>query len=139
MHSNCDCCRDKFLISNFQNNNYFKLLNYCKQGKLNEAKIIASKNIIVVSLNNDFIFRNTCIHGQLKVAKWLINQFPCIDPQTENNEAFYKACLNNFFHMAQWLYNLQISKSSKKIILKKEFIDTISDLKIKNWLSIINE
>ena len=138
MFNNCECCKnDIFSMAKFQDNNYKKLLLYCNEGKLKEAKELVEKKKIYVSLNNEVIFRSTCKNGNLKVAKWLLKKFPTINPFAENNDAFYHACKNGHLNVAQWLYNLNSSSLTSKINIDLNFINSLSNKEIKNWLNMI--
>ena len=99
-------CRDNDLIKIMQmeiDHNHAMLLA-CTNGHLEIAEELLNQwPHIDLKFNNNKIFKNICIRGQLSICQWLVT-VTTIDVHMENEYAFHKCFLNNHLEFCKWLY-----------------------------------
>lgn len=76
-----------------------------KYGYCEYLEHLTSKYRTTLCLNKHF-FINSCIDGQLGVAKVLLKQYQSVDIHSANELAFGTACSKNHMDMAKWLIYL---------------------------------
>ena len=117
--------------------------NACNNGNLEEAKNLYYNNHIVndyAQVCKNIIFTDTCRHGQLHIAKWLLEIMPNIDVSANSEEAFRMACNRGHIQIAQWLLELN---PSTNIFICDDFAFSCAcangHLNVAQWLWSLNQ
>jgi len=96
-----------------------QLLEYCKNGCLDEAKALIKEHPnIDRSYKGWSAFRWACKEGHMNVAKWFLelHENPVMQQRiisSHNSWAYIFACEGGHLHIAQWLRQIQITKISR--------------------------
>ncbi len=91
------------------NNNTELFQEYCKTGKLENAKqlyLLYPTTIDIIG-NCQYAFKWACENGHLEVAKWLLTIESNIDISAYNDVAFTTACFNGHLEVAKWLLTIK--------------------------------
>jgi hypothetical protein len=107
-----------------------KFVRACKNGELEKAKKIFSKNPNI-EIDRD-IFSNACYNGFFELAKWLLTA----KPQVINfiNTAFISACRQGHLEIAQWIYSVDASVIEYENNFGLSLACYYGKLNVANWL-----
>jgi hypothetical protein len=112
-------------------NRYNDFFKYCKEGNLNEVKKIYEESHrdgyekININVDNNYVFRNSCVNGHKEVAQWLYDKskediHTKIDINAENGFAVRWGCRLGNREIVQWLYDLSMTDCNMKININIE-------------------
>jgi ankyrin repeat protein len=87
------------------NFHYDVFIDVCKKGKLEIAKILDTRKLLVTFNNFDEFFHICCINGHLEFAKWIYSRFR-INIHWRNNIVFLSACENGHNSIVEWLLTI---------------------------------
>lgn len=109
-------------------------INICKLGKIKSAKYFIEKSDINIHFDSDKPFRICCEYGNLKLAKWLLKNYPNIDIYAKEYYALIKSCRNGFTEVVKWL-NKKCLIKHKTIFLEAFYYSCKnSDIEMIDWL-----
>ena len=113
-----------------------QFIELCKKGDLNGLQHLLQLNPdINISVENEWVFRLTCLYGHLHVVQWLLQVKPDINISADNEWVFRLTCEHGHLHAAQLL--LQI-KPTINISAKNEeafrFACYYGHLHVAQWL-----
>lgn len=84
---------------------------------------------INLRIQKDYIFLQTCIHGQLDIAKWLLSLDGNIDIHTSRDYSLKEAYINGYLNVAKWL--VLLSNDDYEYIFS-DYLPDIEDIIIKD-------
>ena len=128
------------LTNNYNSYNNINLLLYCVINNFFDIL----KYIYYTKKYNDnninFLFINTCLIGNVKIAKWIYNNFDNIDKSIINTDNFLKLCRTFNIDMIDWFYNLNtnIDLSYDNCYILKSFL-TMNKYNLVNWVLYQNK
>ena len=81
----------------------------CIYNNINIAKWFYEKfkSILIIDLNDNWIFRNCCKHGNFEICKWLYEICPTMKIYALNYYSIKWATMNKDIRIVEWLYNIQ--------------------------------
>ena len=102
-----------------------------------EAKWLYSVGNFDIHIENDYVFRLSCINGKLEVAKWLYS-FGNIDIHFRDNYALHWSYQKGHVKVAKWLCSLgdteYINMSNEDLNEARLKFDFCNGKHYKNWL-----
>jgi len=84
-----------------------KLIEACKKGNIEQCEKIYNKYKLDIHAENDFVFRNACLEGNLKIIQWVLTFGEKPDIHANDDEIFRNACDKRRLDIAKWLYGLK--------------------------------
>ena len=129
----------------------------CANNYMTYAKSLIKRYKINIHFNHERAFRDSCLHGNILVAKWLIDlgenhgygQINIHTTDVFTYTAFICACSNGHLKIAKWLINLGENHGFGKINIHRnhyfnmdnafEAACFIGHLKIAKWLINLGE
>ena len=135
---------DKLIVEDKQENHIDIFLEYCRVGKLEEAKsLLAHSPILMIQKIYPWALNVASEHGQIEVAKWLNHIIFIGIPDnyvgfgSYHDEAFRRACGSGQLPMAQYLLD---NKRLDVIISKNETTVLftaceIGNLRVAQWIN----
>ena len=86
------------------------MMNLCKRYDM----------VVIIILNNKYVFELCCRDGHLEIIIWLYNLLDSIDIRANNDSIFKLSCRHNHLEITLWLTTIcdkyQLTISGDKII-----------------------
>lgn len=63
-------------------------------------------NDIDIHVDDDFVFRNRAMHGDMAFMQWLLHQDPATNIHAHDDDAYVQALAHHQYHVAMWLQDI---------------------------------